>query len=136
MLGSAPQAAAPHEFAVVHAEGVGLVPHHAQFTPLTGVQLTNVSAFSWVEQLALVHDRSTWVNPVSVVGVVQLGNVLVLRVLVLTMLTVVVIDPPETNTSGPGGGPPGVQFCPWLGESTIAPLARVVQDCPAPCVAA
>src|SRR6266404_6271171 len=119
--------ASPPKPAVV--QEASAIPHQWQVTPLAGAQLTNVSALSSVVQSAVVQERSTWVNPVRVALVPQLGKTLVLRVLVLTMLTVVVTVSPETRASGPGGGPPGVQFCPWLGDRTMAPLACVVHIC-------
>src|SRR6266404_4072877 len=119
--------ASPPKPAVV--QEASAIPHQWQITPLTGVQLTNVMALSSVVQSAVVQERSTWVKPVRVALVPQLGKTLVLRVLVLTMLTVVVTVSPETSASGPGGGPPGVHCCPWLGERTMAPLACVVHIC-------
>src|SRR5262249_62038269 len=98
MFGSGPQAAAPQELAVLHAAGVGIVPHHTQVTPLTAVQLTKFKALSSVVQSAVVHERLTCVKPVSVAAVPQFGKMLALRVLVLTILTVVVSDSLATST--------------------------------------
>src|SRR5207253_5060161 len=89
---------------------------------------TNVSALRWVEQAAVGHERLMWVNPLSVAGVPQFGKTFVLLVLPLTMLTVMARASLETSASGPGGGPPGVQFCPWLDATRIA-LATSVRHC-------
>src|SRR5262249_39131962 len=76
-------------------------------------------------QAVVEQDRLMCVNPVSAAAVLQLGKVFVLRVLLLTMLTESVSASPDTSASGPGGGPPGVQFCPWLDATLSAATAWV-----------
>src|SRR5262249_53125540 len=125
MLGSAPHAVVPHDVAALHTAGVGLVPHHAQVIPLAGAQLTNVSALRWVEQSVVEHERLMWVNPVRVAAVAQLGKMFVLLVLLLPMLAAPVPGSPTISASGRGGGPPGMQFCPWWGAKVSVAAACV-----------
>src|SRR5260221_13106999 len=116
MSGSGPQVPPTlnaHEFAAVHAAGVGMVPHQLHDTPADGTQLTKFSCWVSVVQPASAHDSRIAVLPVRVALVKQFGKTFVALVLPLTILTDKTTASFATRISpgGPGGVSPGSQSC-------------------------